>query len=133
VSAADSDEQRVSVTDWDALHDRLGAVETDLRALSAGHEYLASQIAEITISQRRADVQQQEQAVRMDEMQAALQANTDLTQRTLQATEAVRDVVTTARIGGRFVRWLTPTLVALGVGVGTIKGWWLASVEWLTK
>lgn len=128
-----SDEQRVSVSDWAALHDRIGSIEVDLRAVSTGHEYLASQIAEITVSQRRADVQRQEQAIRMDELQAALLANTDLTQRTLAATETVRDVVTTARMGGRFVRWLTPTLVALGVGIGTVKGWWLASMEWLTK
>lgn len=128
-----SDEQRVSVSDWAALHDRIGSIEVDLRAVSTGHEYLASQIAEITVSQRRADVQRQEQAMRMDELQAALLANTDLTQRTLAATETVRDVVTTARMGGRFVRWLTPTLVALGVGIGTVKGWWLASMEWLTK
>lgn len=128
-----SDEQRVSVSDWAALHDRIGSIEVDLRAVSTGHEYLASQIAEITVSQRRADVQRQEQAIRMDELQAALLANTDLTQRTLAATETVCDVVTTARMGGRFVRWLTPTLVALGVGIGTVKGWWLASMEWLTK
>lgn len=128
-----SDEQRVSVSDWAALHDRIGSIEVDLRAVSTGHEYLASQIAEITVSQRRADVQLQEQAMRMDELQAALLANTDLTQRTLAATETVRDVVTTAKMGGRFVRWLTPTLVALGVGIGTVKGWWLASMEWLTK
>ena len=128
-----SDEQRVSVTDWAALHDRIGSIEVDLRAVSTGHEYLASQIAEITVSQRRADVQRQGHAIRMDELQAALLANTDLTQRTLAATETVRDVVTTAKMGGRFVRWLTPTLVALGVGIGTVKGWWLASVEWLTR
>lgn len=127
------DEQRVSVTDWAALHDRIGSVESGLRAVSTGHEYLASQIDEITVSQRRADVQRQEQAMRMNELQAALLANTDLTQRTLQATETVRDVVTTAKMGGRFVRWLTPTLVALGVGVGTVKGWWMATAEWLTR
>ncbi len=128
-----SEDYRVSVTDWGRLHDRIGSLESDVRAVATGHEYLASQIAEITISQRRADVQRQEQAVRMDELQAALQANTDMTQRTLAATEAVRDVVTTAKVGGRFVRWLAPTLVAVGVGIGTLKGWWLASLEWLSK
>lgn len=128
-----SDEQRVSVTDWAHLHDRIGAIESDLRVVKTGHEFLASQIAEITVSQRRADVQRQEHSMRMDQMQAALLENTDMTQRTLQATEAVRDVVTTARMGGRFVRWLTPTLVAMGVGLGVVKGWWLSSMEWLTR
>lgn len=128
-----SDDYRVSVTDCGRLHDRMGALEADVRAVATGHEYLASQIAEITISQRRADAQRQEQAMRMDELQTALLANTDMTQRTLAATEAVRDVVTTARMGGKFVRWLTPTLVALGLGVGVVKGWWMASLEWLTR
>ncbi len=128
-----SDDYRVSVTDWGRLHDRMGALEAEVRAVATGHEYLASQIAEITISQRRADAQRQEQAMRMDELQTALLANTDMTQRTLAATEAVRDVVTTARMGGKFVRWLTPTLVALGLGVGVVKGWWMASLEWLTR
>lgn len=128
-----SEDYRVSVTDWGRLHDRIGSLENDVRAVATGHEYLATQIAEITVSQRRADVQRQEQAMRMDELQAALQQNTDMTQRTLAATEAVRDVVTTARVGGKFVRWLTPTLIAVGVGVGTLKGWWLASIDWLTK
>lgn len=128
-----SDDYLVSVTDWGRLHDRMGALEADVRAVATGHEYLASQIAEITISQRRADAQRQEQAMRMDELQTALLANTDMTQRTLAATEAVRDVVTTARMGGKFVRWLTPTLVALGLGVGVVKGWWMASLEWLTR
>lgn len=128
-----SDDYRVSVTDWGRFHDRMGALEADVRAVATGHEYLASQIAEITISQRRADAQRQEQAMRMDELQTALLANTDMTQRTLAATEAVRDVVTTARMGGKFVRWLTPTLVALGLGVGVVKGWWMASLEWLTR
>ena len=128
-----SEEQRVSVTDWAALHDRLGSVESGLRAVNTGHEFLASQIAEITVSQRHADIQRREHAARMDEMQKALLDNTDMTQRTLAATEAVRDVVTTARMGGKFVRWLTPTLVAVGVGIGTVKGWWIASLEWLGK
>ena len=108
---------------------RVAYLEKHARVVSAGHAQLVSQIAEIAVSQHHADEHRRLQSERMDALQNAMQKNTELTTKTLEAAEAVRDVVTTARTGGRFVRWLTPTLVAVGIAVGTVKGWWVAGLD----
>ena len=111
------------------LDARVTYLEKHARVVSAGHAQLVDQIAEIAISQHHADEHRRLQAQRMDALQDAMTKNTELTSKTLQAAEAVRDVVTTARTGGKFVRWLAPTLIAIGLAIGTVKGWWIAGLE----
>lgn len=108
---------------------RVQSLEARVRVISAGQAHLVDQIAEIAVSQRAAEEHRRLQAQRMDELQAAMEGNTTMTKRTLEATEAVRDLVTTARTGGKVVRWLAPTLVAVGIAVGTVKGWWIAGMD----
>ena len=108
---------------------RVTYLEKHARVVSAGHAQLVGQIAEIAVSQHHADEHRRLQSQRMDALQEAMSKNTELTSKTLAAAETVRDVVTTARTGGKFVRWLTPTLVAIGIAVGTLKGWWVAGLD----
>ena len=111
------------------LDARVSSLEAQARVHSAGHAHLTDQIAEIAVSQHRAEKHRQLQAQRMDAIQEALEKNTALTSKTLEAAESVRDLVTTARTGGKFFRWLAPTLIAVGLAVGTVKGWWLAGLD----
>lgn len=139
---------------WAALENRVSSLETGQKMIASGHVQLVEQMAEITVSQRRADVQQREQTQRLDEIASTLLsqdeqirvnrdsliaireelgANTRTTREILDATRDLRDVVITAKTGGKFAKWLAPTLLAAAASVGVIKGWWLASVEWLHK
>lgn len=111
------------------LDARVAYLEKHARVVSAGHAQLVEQIAEIAVSQHRAEEARRMTVERMDALQTAVQKNTELTSKTLEAAESVRDLVTTARTGGKLIRWLTPTLVAVGVAVGTVKGWWISGLD----
>lgn len=111
------------------LDARVSYLEKHARVVSAGHAQLVDQIAEIAVSQHRAEEARRLAVQRMDALQDAMQKNTELTSRTLEAAESVRDLVTTARTGGKFVRWLAPTLIAIGLAIGTVKGGWIAVLE----
>lgn len=113
----------------DILGARVTSLEAGVRVVAAGHAQLVEQIAEIAVSQHHADEHRRLQSQRLDALQDAMQKNTELTSKTLAAAETVRDVVTTARTGGKFVRWLAPTLIAVGIAVGTIKGWWMSGLD----
>lgn len=119
----------ITESQWVDLTDRVGALERVVSVVETSNTHLTEQLAEITVAQHRADQQRRAMSDRMDKLERSIAANTELTERTLAATEAVRDVVITARTGGRFVKWLAPTLIAVGVAVGVVKGWWLAGVE----
>lgn len=107
----------VSESDWAVLHGRVGTLESSVRIVAAGHQLLAEQMAEITVSQHRS-------GQRLDKISTELADNSKTTREILGATRDLRDVVITARTGGQFVRWLAPTLVAGAVSFGVIKGWW---------
>lgn len=108
---------------------RVTSIEARVRVVSAGHAHLADQIAEIAVSQHRAEQHRRIQDQKLEALQVAMTTNTELTSKTLAAVQTVSDVMTTARTGGRFVRWLTPTLVAVGLAVVTVKGWWVAGLD----
>lgn len=95
-----------------------------MRIVAAGHAQLTEQLAEITVSQHRAEAQRHADAARLDNVDAALAENSRLTAETLVATRDIRDLMTTARTGGRLVRWAAPTLAAAGATWATLKGWW---------
>lgn len=107
-----------------ALDQRVSTLETGMRIVAAGHAQLTEQLAEITVSQHRAEAQRQAQASRLDNVDAALAENSRLTAETLVAARDIRDLMTTARTGGRLVRWAAPTLAAAGATWATLKGWW---------
>lgn len=115
--------------DLEAIDARVASLEANVRVVAAGHAHLVNQIAEIAVSQHRAEEHRRIQDQKLEALQSAMNANTDMTIKTLAAAESVRDVVTTARTGGKFLRWLTPTLVAAGIAVGTVKGWWIAGLD----
>lgn len=116
----------VSESDWAHLHGRVGTLETMARVAEVGHQHLVEQMAEITVSQHRS-------GQRLDKISTELAANTATTREILGATRDLRDVVITARTGGKFARWLAPTLLAGAVSFGVIKGWWSDATEWLTR
>ncbi len=144
----------VSDSAWGELQDRVNAIEAGQRMIASGHVQLVEQMAEITVSQRRADIHRKEQTQRLDEIAVTLlnqdqqikenkdnlqairddlAGNTKTTKEILEATRDLRDVVITAKTGGRLAKWAAPTLVAAGVSIGILKGWALSSWEWLTK
>lgn len=125
--------QVVTESGWAELQDRVSSLEAGQRMIAAGHVQLVDQMAEITVSQRRADQQRKEYAARLDAITADLADNSKTTREILEATRDLRDVVITAKTGGRLAKWAAPTLVAVGVSVGIVKGWALASWEWLTR
>jgi hypothetical protein len=108
---------------------RVSSIEARVRVVSAGHAHLADQIAEIAVSQHRAEQHRRVQDQKLEALQVAMATNTELTSKTLAAVQTVSDVMTTARTGGRFFRWLAPTLIAAGIAVGTVKGWWMAGLD----
>lgn len=125
--------QAVTESDWAELEHRVNTLEAGQKMIASGHVQLVEQMAEITVSQRRADQQRKEYAARLDAITADLADNSKVTREILDATRDLRDVVITAKTGGRLAKWAAPTLVAAGVSVGILKGWALASWEWLTK
>lgn len=98
------------------LVELIDAVEQSVRMLASGHVTLTEQMAELHLSVVRQDK-------RMDKLVTDLQANSQATQETMKAALEIKDVVTTGRTMGRLVRWAAPTLVALAVALGVIKGW----------
>lgn len=107
-----------------AMDARVSTLETGMRMIASGHAQLTEQLAEITVSQHRAEAQRKAQAQRLDNFDAALADNSRLTAETLAAARDIRDLITTARTGGRLVRWAAPTLAAAGATWATLKGWW---------
>lgn len=125
--------QVVTESGWAELQDRVSSLEAGQRMIAAGHVQLVDQMAEITVSQRRADQQRKEYAARLDAITADLADNSKVTREILDATRDLRDVVITAKTGGKLAKWAAPTLVAAGVSIGIVKGWAIASWEWLTR
>lgn len=139
---------------WAELENRVSTLEAGQKMIASGHVQLVEQMAEITVSQRRADVQRREQTERLDQIAITLMnqdeqirlnrdnlqtindkldLNTKATQETLVTARDLRDFVITAKTGGKLARWAAPTLLALAAAVGVLKGWWLATSDWLTK
>lgn len=118
---------------WGELQDRVNTLEVGQRMIANGHVQLVEQMAEITVSQRRADAQRKEYGARLDAITVELADNSKTTREILEATRDLRDVVITAKTGGRLAKWAAPTLVAAGVSIGIVKGWLLSSWEWLSK
>lgn len=116
----------MSESDWAHLHGRVGTLETMARVAEVGHQHLVEQMAEITVSQHRS-------GQRLDKLATELQSNSATTREILDATRDLRDVVITARTGGKFARWLAPTLVAGAVSFGVIKGWWADLTDWVAR
>lgn len=144
----------VTESGWAELQDRVNTLEVGQRMIAAGHVQLVDQIAEVTVNQHRAEQQRkdfakqlqgiaatlssQDEQIRvnradMAEIRDDLRANTTTTREILEATRDLRDVVITAKTGGKLAKWAAPTLVAAGVSIGIIKGWAMASWEWLTR
>ena len=120
-------------SDWAGLENRVNTLETAQRMIAAGHVQLVEQMAEITVNQHRADQQRKEYAARLDAITADLADNSKVTREILDATRDLRDVVITAKTGGKLAKWAAPTLVAAGLSIGIVKGWAIASWEWLTR
>ena len=70
---------------------------------------------------------------RLDKISAELAANSACTREILEATRDLRDVVITARTGGKFARWLAPTVIAIAASVGVLKGWWTDASDWFSR
>ena len=102
-----------SHSDFMGLADRVGAVESSIRMVAAGHKVLHDQMSELTVLMHRQDTQ----------VRAELAENSKLTRDTLAAANEIRDLVTTARTGGRLVRWAAPTLASGVVLWGMVSGW----------
>lgn len=139
---------------WAELENRVSSLEAGQRMIAASNVQLVDQMAEITVNQHRANEVRRQQTQRLDEIALTLlnqdeeirrnrdrlaeigeelRTNTRTTAEILEATRDLRDVVITAKTGGRLARWAAPTLLAAAASIGVIKGWWLASVEWLQK
>ena len=116
----------MSESDWAHLHGRVDTLESSVRIVAAGHQLLAAQMAEITVSQHRS-------GQRLDKISTELADNSKTTREILGATRDLRDVVITARTGGKFARWLAPTLVAGALSFGVIKGWWTDLTDLVLK
>lgn len=116
----------VSESDWAGLHHRVGTLETMARVAEVGQRHLVEQMAEITVSQNRS-------GTRLDKISAELAANSACTREILEATRDLRDVVITARTGGKFARWLAPTVIAIAASVGVLKGWWTDASDWFSR
>lgn len=116
----------VSESDWAGLHHRVDSLESSVRIVAAGHQQLVDQMAEITVSQHRS-------GTRLDKLDSDLAENSKVTREILAATRDLRDVVITARTGGKFARWLAPTIIAAAASIGVIKGWWSDVSDWITR
>lgn len=123
----------ITESEWADIAGRISTLESGQKMIAAGHVQLVEQMAEITVSQRKADAQRKVYSQRLDSITAELADNSRVTREILQATTDLRDVVTTARTGGQFVRWLAPTLIAAGAAALVMKGWWLSTVQWFQK
>jgi septal ring factor EnvC (AmiA/AmiB activator) len=110
---------------------RLDRLEASVRVIATGHAQLAEQMAELVVSQVRTDQKNAEHSKRLDKIDADLAENSALTRETWQNAKDIRDVVITAKTGGKLVRWATPTLVAIGLTVATVKGWGEHLAAWL--
>ncbi len=113
-------------SDWGRLDERVTSLEAGQRMIASGHVQLVNQMAEITVTLQNQDVLIAKNADALQSMTKAMNENTEMTR-------AIRDVVITARTGGKFMRWVAPTLVSVGIAIGVLKGWFLASTDWLHK
>lgn len=146
--------ERISESGWAALQDRVSTLETSVRWIGDSQSQMIEQMAEVTMGQRRADIHRREQTERLDKIATTLvdqddkirvnkdaldcisadvKRTNDTMSSVLTATQDLRDVVITAKTGGKLARWLAPTLVAGAVAVTTIKGWGQSVVDWLNR
>lgn len=138
-SERDEDNFPVTAANWEHLVARVSTLEGSLRILATSNVQLTQQMGEITVNQHRADAQREEQTMRLDAITENLAANTEnlaantkTTEEILIATRDLRDVVITAKTGGKFARWLAPTVIATAATLSVMKGWWTGAVEWFT-
>jgi hypothetical protein len=123
----------ISHADWGHLNSRVESLEDAVRILTTGNEAVTEQIAELTVSMRRAD----EHRRRLED---TLQTNTELTREVLESTrdtremvQLMRDVQASGRLGARVakmfggalkrvVMWGAPLIVAAAGAWWSIKG-----------
>lgn len=125
--------REITDSDWADLHGRVSTLETAMQYIGNSQTQLIEQIGEITVSQRNADAHRREQTVRMDNISAELATNSATTREILEATRDLRDVVITARTGGKFAKWLAPTLLSLAAAAAVIKTWLAGANDWLNR
>lgn len=144
----------ITPSGWAELHDRVGSLEASVRIVANGHVQLVEQIAEITVSQRRADLQMREQSQGIKDIASSLSSqddqirenrdslvaicsevrkNTAVQTEILDATRDLRDVVITAKTGGKFAKWLAPTLIATAAAAAVVKGWAEGLSHWFDR
>lgn len=139
-SERDEDNFPVTAANWEHLVARVSTLEGSLRILATSNVQLTQQMGEITVNQHRADAQREEQTMRLDAITENLAANTEnlaantkTTEEILIATRDLRDVVITAKTGGKFARWLAPTVIAMAAFFSVIGGWWDSAVKLFSK
>jgi methyl-accepting chemotaxis protein len=88
------------------------ALETSMRGLTAGHRYLADQIAEVSITLRHQDRRIEDNARQLSSISAGITENTELTR-------DIRDLVASGRVAGKIgravgavVKWASAIVVA---------------------
>lgn len=144
----------ITESNWAALHDRVSTLETAVRFIGDSQSQVIEQIAEVTVSQRRADQQMREQSQGIKAIAATLSSqdeqirenkdslvaicsevrkSTTITTEILDATRDLRDVVITAKTGGKFAKWLAPTLVATAAAAAVVKGWAEGLTSWFDR
>lgn len=87
-----------------------------MTALELSHRNTAAQVADMTITVDR-------HSQMLDTLQSSIDENSTLTRQTLDATNSIKDIVTTGRVMSRFARWLAPTLLATAAALAVVKGW----------
>lgn len=98
------------------IRERMTALELAHRGTAAKVDVMGTQIAELAaVSVKRGEM--------IDAMRVSLDENSTLTRQTLDATNSIKDIVTTGRVMSRFARWLAPTLLATAAALAVVKGW----------
>jgi hypothetical protein len=98
------------------LERRVGRLESSVRIMAASNVQLTQQQVDQTMQMKMMGTRIGMQDDRLAAIEVSIKSNTSMT-------EQIRDVVVTGRTMGQFLRYLAPTLVAIGISIGVVRGW----------
>lgn len=105
----------VSAQDFDALLQRVGGHDAQLRVIASGHAQLHAQLSEVTVTLHRQAAWINETTASLNRVNAAVAENTELT-------KDIKEAITAGKVASRMAKWMAGAVVTLAAAWSALKG-----------
>jgi len=105
----------VSTEAFDALLQRVGDHDAQIRVIASGHAQLHAQLSEVTVTLHRQDKWINEATASLASLNRAVAENTELTR-------DIKDTIVAGRVAGRLAKWAAGAVVTLAAAWSAFKG-----------